>query len=276
VRHIHAGNLNLDKEPRLCFNLVVPVNYISLTMADIVEGKNPVIEALKTDRPINKIVLARGGEFQSAITEIVNLARARGIPVEFVDRKFIDRLAATQSHQGVIAYASVKEYSSLEDLLTISQQKKEPSLYCILDGIEDPYNLGAIIRTAEASGTHGLIIRSRRAVGLTAIVAKASAGAVEYVPVARVPNISQAMLSLKKSGVWIVGIDQDGEVPYIKIDFKLPTAIVIGGEGKGLSDLVKQRCDLLATIPMRGRITSLNASVAAALILYEAFKQRYW
>jgi 23S rRNA (guanosine2251-2'-O)-methyltransferase len=245
-------------------------------MVETIEGKNPVIEALKTGRPINKVMLARGGELHSGIAEILNLAKLRGIPVEFVDRRFIDRLATTPSHQGVIAYTSVKEYNSLDDLLTISQQKKEPPLYCILDGIEDPYNMGAIIRTAEASGTHGLITRSRRAVGLTATVAKASAGAVEYVPVARVPNISQAMLTLKRNGIWVIGIDQTGEIPYSKVDFKLPTAIVIGGEGKGLSDLVKKRCDSLASIPMRGRITSLNASVAAALVLYEAFRQRNW
>jgi 23S rRNA (guanosine2251-2'-O)-methyltransferase len=148
-------------------------------MTETIEGKNPVIEALKTGRPINKIMLARGGELHSGVSEILNLARSRGIPMEFVDRRFIDRLATTPSHQGIIAYTSVKEYNSLEDLLTLSQQKNEPSLYCILDGIEDPYNLGAIIRTAEASGTHGLVTRSRRAVGLTATVAKASAADVE-------------------------------------------------------------------------------------------------
>lgn len=245
-------------------------------MAEIIQGKNPVVEALKTGRPISKVVLAWGGELQSGVAEIMHLARSREIPVEFVDRRIIDRLAVISSHQGVIAYTSVKEYNSLEDLLAVSQQKKEPALYCILDGIEDPYNLGAIIRTAEASGTHGLVTRARRAVGLTATVAKASAGAVEYVPVARVPNISQAMLALKKNDVWVVGIDQAGEIPYAKVDFTLPTAIVIGGEGKGLSDLVKKRCDYLASIPMRGKITSLNASVAAALVLYEAFRQRNW
>ena len=245
-------------------------------MTDTIEGKNPVIEALKTGRPINKVLLARGSGLHAATTEIMNAARARGIPVEFVDRRFIDRMAATTSHQGVIAYTSIKEYLTLEDLLAISQEKKELPLYCVLDGIEDPYNLGAIIRTAEASGIHGVIIRSRRAVGLTATVAKASAGAVEHVPVARVANISQAMLLLKRSGVWVIGIDQGGQTPYHQIDFKVPTAIVIGSEGGGLSDLVKKRCDSLASIPMVGRITSLNASVAAALVMYEAFKQRKW
>ena len=245
-------------------------------MADTIEGKNPVIEALKSGRPINKVLLARNIGRHSAVAEILNLSRSRKIPVEFVERRFIDKLAITSSHQGVIAYTSIKEYITLDDLLTISTDKKEPPLYCILDGIEDPYNLGAIIRTAEASGIHGVVTRSRRAVGLTATVAKASAGAVEYVPVARVSNISQAMLELGKNGVWVVGIDQTGKIPYSQVDFKLPTAIVIGSEGKGLSDLVKKRCDSLAFIPMLGRITSLNASIAAALVMYEAFKQRRW
>ncbi len=245
-------------------------------MADIIEGRNPVIEALRTGRPINKVLLARNVKAQSAVAEILDLSKFRKVPVEYVERRFIDRLTATSSHQGVIAYASVKEYVDLEDLLTISREKNESPLYCILDGIEDPQNLGAIIRTAAASGTHGVIIRSRRAVGLTAAVAKASAGAVEYVPVARVSNISQAMVALKRSGVWVIGIDQTGEIPYSQVDFKLPTAVVIGSEGKGLSDLVKKRCDSLASIPMTEIITSLNASIAAALVMYEAFRQRGW
>ncbi len=245
-------------------------------MADIIEGRNPVIEALRTGRPINKVLLARNVKFQPAVAEILELSKLRKVPVEYVERRFIDRLSPTSSHQGVIAYASVKEYVDLEDLLTISREKNESPLFCILDGIEDPQNLGAIIRTAAASGTHGVIIRSRRAVGLTAAVAKASAGAVEYVPVARVSNISQAMIALKRSGVWVIGIDQTGEIPYIQVDFKLPTAVVIGSEGKGLSDLVKKRCDSLASIPMTEITTSLNASIAAALVMYEAFRQRGW
>jgi len=243
-------------------------------MADIIEGRNPVIEALRTGRPMNKVLLARNIGLHSAVAEILTLAKSRGIPVEYVERRFIDRLTTTSSHQGVIAYASIKEYVALEDLLNISREKNEPPLYCMLDGIEDPQNLGAIIRTAEASGTHGVIIRSRRAVGLTATVAKTSAGAVEYVPVARVSNISQAIAALKRNGVWVVGIDQAGEIPYSQVDFRLPTAMVIGSEGRGLSDLVRERCDSLASIPMLGRIASLNASVAAALVMYEAFRQR--
>jgi 23S rRNA (guanosine2251-2'-O)-methyltransferase len=183
-------------------------------------------------------------------------------------------MSPTGNHQGVIAFAASQKYLVLDDLFSISAEKREPPLYCILDGIEDPQNFGSIIRTAEASGIHGIVIRSRRAVGLTAAVARASAGAIEYVPVAVVPNISQAIEKLKKNNVWSVGIDVEGEVDYTAIDFKSPTAIVIGGEGKGISDLVKKRCDYLASIPMRGKISSLNASVAAALVMYEALHQR--
>jgi 23S rRNA (guanosine2251-2'-O)-methyltransferase len=243
-------------------------------MADIIEGRNPVIETLKSGRPINRILLARDIGRHGAIAEVLHLSQARGIPVEYVTRRVIDESNTTSAHQGVIAYAAVKEYVALENLLIISKERNEPPLYCILDGIEDPQNLGAILRTAEASGIHGVIIRSRRAVGLTAAVAKASAGAVEYVPVARVSNISQAVVTLKRSGVWVVGIDPTGKIDYSQVDFRLATAIVVGGEGKGLSDLVKKRCDSVASIPMRGKITSLNASIAAALVMYEAFKQR--
>ena len=243
-------------------------------MADIIEGRNPVIEMLKSGRPINRIVLARDIGRHGAIAEVLHLSQARGIPVEYVTRRVIDESSTTSAHQGVIAYAAVKEYVALENLLIISKERNEPPLYCILDGIEDPQNLGAILRTAEASGIHCVVIRSRRAVGLTAAVAKASAGAVEYVAVARVSNISQAVVTLKRSGVWVVGIDPSSKIDYSQVDFRLATAIVIGGEGKGLSELVKKRCDSVASIPMRGEITSLNASIAAALVMYEAFKQR--
>lgn len=243
-------------------------------MSDIIAGRNPIIEALKAGRPINKILLARTTGHHPVIAGILHLSRSKGIPVEYVPREVIDNLGTTGTHQGVIAYVAVKDYVTLDDLLAISQERKEPPLYCILDGIEDPHNLGAIIRTAEAAGVHGVVIRSRRAVGLTATVAKASSGAVEYVPVARVPNISQAIETLKKSNVWVVGIDAAAEIEYSKADLKLPTAIVIGGEGKGVSDLVRKRCDYLVSIPMRGRITSLNASIAAGLVMYEALRQR--
>jgi len=245
-------------------------------MSEVIEGRNPVIEALRANRPINKILLARNIGRHSVVAEILHLSQARGIPVEYVSRRVIDGSSRTSTHQGVLAYAAAKEYVTLEDLFIISRERNEAPLYCILDGIEDPQNLGAILRTAEASGIHGVIIRSRRAVGLTPAVAKASAGAVEYVPVARVSNIPQVIVTAKRNSVCVVGIDPKGGINYSQVDFRLPTAIVIGSEGKGLSDLVKKRCDSLASIPMRGKITSLNASIAAALVMYEAFKQRSW
>jgi len=239
-------------------------------MTDIIEGRNPVIEALKSGRPISKILVNRNIGSHQTVAAIFSLAQERGIPVEYVDEHVIKRHSSTGAGQGLIAYAAAKEYMSLDDLISISKEKNEPALYCILDGIEDPHNLGAILRTADATGFHGVIVRSRRAVGLTA----AAAGAVEYVPVARVVNISQAIEILKKNGVWIVGIDMSGEMDYSKMDFTPPTAIVIGGEGKGLSALVKKRCDLVAFISMKGKISSLNASVAAAVVMYEALRQR--
>ena len=243
-------------------------------MSEIIAGRNPVLEALRSGRPINKVLLASNIERHGVIGEILHLAGEQGIPVEYVARPALDRLSMMSNHLGVIALTSVKEYLELEELLTISQQKNEPPFYVVLDGVEDPQNLGSIIRTAEAAGVHGIVIRERRAVGLTAVVAKPSAGAVEYMPVARVNNIAQAIETLKKNNVWVVGIDPSGKMEYDRVDYQPPTAIVIGGEGQGLSDLVKKRCDFLASIPMRGKITSLNAAVAAALAMYAAFRQR--
>lgn len=243
-------------------------------MADIIEGRNPVIEALKSGRPISKILVNRNIGSHHTVAAILSLSKERGIPIEYVDEHVIKSHSSTGAGQGIIAYAAAREYLSLDDLLSISKEKNEPALYCILDGVEDPHNLGAILRTADAAGFHGVIVRSRRAVSLTSAVAKASAGAVEYVPVARVVNISQAIETLKKNGIWVVGIDMAGEMDYSKIDFTPPTAIVIGGEGKGLSELVRKRCDILAFIPMKGKIASLNASVAAAVVMYEALRQR--
>ncbi len=243
-------------------------------MPGIIEGRNPIIESLKAGRPIDKILLDRRVKSSGVIAEILRLAREAGIPVQYVAGPVMERLSTTGASQGVIAYAAAKDYVSLDDLMAISKERNEPVLYCVLDGIEDPHNLGAIIRTVEATGFHGVVVRSRRAVGLTPAVVKASAGAVEYVSVARVANISQAIETLKRNNIWVVGIDMAGETDYGKIDFKPPTAIVIGSEGKGLSSLVKQRCDSLAFIPMKGKIGSLNASVAAAVVMYEAFRQR--
>ena len=241
---------------------------------DIIEGKNPVIEALKAGRPISKILLDKSIGGHGSADQIIRLAKIKGIEIEYINKQAMDRQSLTGSYQGVIALAAAKKYVGLNDLLSISEAKKEPALYLVLDGIEDPHNLGAILRTADATGVHGVVIRERRAVGITPAVTKASAGAVEYVAVAMVANIAQAIETLKKNGVWAVGIDMVGETNYGSVDFKLPTAIIIGGEGKGLSDLVRKRCDLTASIPMQGHISSLNASVAAAVVMYEALRQR--
>jgi 23S rRNA (guanosine2251-2'-O)-methyltransferase len=244
------------------------------TMAFVIEGKNPVIELLKSGHPVDKILLADNVKPGDAVAEILRLAQTKRISVERVPRHIIDKQSTTSANQGVIAYAAPKEYVSLNDLLAVSAEKNEPPLYVILDGIEDPQNLGSILRTAYASGVHGVVIRERRAAGLTAAVAKASAGAVWYMPVASVSSIAGAIETLKKKDIWFIGIDRGGEAEYTHMDFKSSAAIVIGSEGRGLSDLVRKRCDFLAHIPMRGQITSLNASVAAALVMYEAFRQR--
>jgi 23S rRNA (guanosine2251-2'-O)-methyltransferase len=242
-------------------------------MSDIIAGRNPIIEALKAGRPINRILLAENIGRHSGVAEILRMAREQGVPVEYVVKQALDD-SGTPAHQGVVAYTAAKDYVSLEDLLDISRERGEPPFYCILDGVEDPQNLGSILRTAEAAGVHGVVVRSRRAVGLTAAVAKASAGAVEYVPVARVNNIAQAIEDLKKKNIWVTGVDPEGKADYAGIDYRPATAIVVGGEGQGLSALVGKRCDYLVSIPMRGKIGSLNVSVAAALVMYEAARQR--
>ncbi len=184
---------------------------------DTIEGRNPVLEALKSGRPIGKILMAKNIERHSIIAEIIHLAQTRGIPIEYVERQAIDRQSETSANQGILAFTIAKEYVDLDDLLAISRGKNEPAFYVILDGIEDPHNLGAILRTADATGVHGVIIRERRAVGLTPVVEKASAGAIEYVPVARVTNISRTIETLKQNNVWIVGIDQSGNTDYTQV-----------------------------------------------------------
>lgn len=242
-------------------------------MSEIVSGRNPVAEALKAGRAINRILIDKNINRHSVVAEILNRAKEQSIPVEYVDRQVIEK-QVPGVNQGIIAYAAAKEYVTLDDLLTISSEKNEPPFYIILDSVEDPQNLGAILRTAEATGIHGIIIRERREVGLTAAVARASAGAIEYVPVARVTNIAQTIEELKRNNIWVIGIDMNAEIDYRSVDYKVATAIVIGGESSGLSTLVRKRCDLVASISMKGKISSLNASVAAALVMYEAFYQR--
>ena len=243
-------------------------------MSNQIEGRNPILEALRAGRSMNKILISNDVERHSAIAEILYLAKERKVPVEWLSPEILKTKSSTRSPQGVIAYVSAKDYLDIHDLLNISKNKGESAFYVMLDGLEDPHNLGAIIRTADASGVHGVIIPQRRAVGLTVTVAKTSAGAIEYVPVARVVNLNNAIKTLKENNIWVIGIDQDGKRSFIEIDFKLPTAIVIGGEGKGLSRLVKENCDEVVSIPMKGKISSLNASVAAAVAMYEVVRQR--
>lgn len=242
-------------------------------MQDIISGRNPVREALKAGRAINKIMVAKSSH-TGPIGEITELARQRKIVVQTVDRQVIDRLVPDVLHQGVIAYAAPKAYAEVADMLALAEAKGQPPFILILDEINDPHNLGAIIRTADAAGVHGVVIPQRRAVALTSTVAKASAGAVEYVPVARVTNIAQTIRLLQEQGLWVVGADMQGPEVYWQARLDGPLALVIGGEGKGLGRLVKERCDSLVRLPMLGQVGSLNASVATALLAYEALRQR--
>lgn len=241
---------------------------------DIIEGRNPVIEAIKSGRSINKILVIKG-EREGSINYLIAAALEKKIVVQEVERAKIESLSITGAHQGVIAFVSAKDYVELEDILKIPSEKGEDPFILILDGITDAHNLGAILRTADAAGVHGVIIPKRRAIGLTAAVAKASAGAIEYVPVARVTNISQTIDYLKKQNIWVAGTDSAEEnKSFQNSDLKGPIALVIGSEGEGLSRLVKEKCDFTIRIPMKGQISSLNASVAAAIVMYEVVRQR--
>lgn len=242
-------------------------------MNDLVEGKNAVIEALRANRPINKVLVAEGIN-QRGMQEIYRLARELGVPVQQVDRRKLDAVARTQGHQGVIAQASPKAYVDIDEILTAAAQSPCPPLLVLLDDLEDPHNLGAILRSADAAGAHGVVIPKRHGVPLTAAVAKASAGAVEYVPVARVGNMVQTIDDLKGKGIWVAGATMEAIKPHYEEDFSGPLALVIGGEGNGLSRLVKEKCDFLVRIPMQGRLNSLNAAVSASILLFEAVRQR--
>lgn len=244
------------------------------TEADgLIEGRNAVIEALRVGTSIDKIYLQKG-ETDRTLGHIASTARAAGIVVVDADKRKLDFMSRTKAHQGVIALASVREYVSVEDILNIARQKVENPLLVICDEISDPHNLGAIIRTAECAGAHGVIIPKRRSAGLTSIVGKTSAGAVSYVPVARVPNIAALLKELQKEGVWVFGTAAEGNTTLYDADLKGPAAIVIGSEGDGMTRLVREGCDFLVSIPMKGKISSLNASAAAAILLYEAVRQR--
>jgi 23S rRNA (guanosine2251-2'-O)-methyltransferase len=240
---------------------------------EFVAGRNSVLEALKGERTINKIFVTKG-ERTGSLREIVGLAKSRGLVVQEVEQAKLDTITSGMKHQGVVATVSPVAYVEIEDILEKARQLKEPPFIILLDELEDPHNVGAILRTADAAGVHGVLIPKRRGCPLSATVAKTSAGAVEYVAVARVGNIVQTMELLKKAGLWIVGADMEGEKSYYETDLKGPILVVVGSEGRGLSRLTKEACDFVVRIPMRGRISSLNASVACSLLLYEVMRQR--
>ena len=239
----------------------------------VLEGRNAVMEALRSGRTIDKVYLA-AGETDSGLARLAAMAREAGAVVSPVDRRKLDRMSATGAHQGIIAQAAAHAYVSIEEMLELAARRGEPPLLVVCDELSDPHNLGAILRSAECAGAHGVVIPKRRGVGLTATVAKASAGAVEYMPVARVPNLAATLRELKARGVWVYGAAAGGAAPLYQADLKGPAALVIGSEGRGMSRIVAETCDLLVSSPMNGRISSLNASAAAAILLYEAVRQR--
>ena len=240
---------------------------------DVLVGRNAVTEALKSGRGINKLWIA-SGDREGSVAEIAALAKERGIVVQYVERAKIEALAGGHRHQGVLAYVAPVPYAELEDILKATEAKGEAPFIVLLDELEDPHNLGALLRTADATGVHGILIPKRRSVSLNATVAKTSAGAVEYVPVARIGNIAQTLKKLKEKGFWVAGADMDGEKAYYEADLTGPLVLVVGSEGKGMSRLTKEACDFIVRMPMVGRINSLNASVAGSILMYESMRQR--
>ena len=240
---------------------------------DVLVGRNAVTEALKSGRGINKLWIA-SGDREGSVAEIAALAKERGIVVQYVERAKIEALAGGHRHQGVLAYVAPVPYAELEDILKAAEVKGEAPFIVLLDELEDPHNLGALLRTADATGVHGILIPKRRSVSLNATVAKTSAGAVEYVPVARIGNIVQTLKKLKEKGFWVAGADMDGEKAYYEADLTGPLVLVVGSEGKGMSRLTKEACDFIVRMPMVGRINSLNASVAGSILMYESMRQR--
>jgi 23S rRNA (guanosine2251-2'-O)-methyltransferase len=236
-------------------------------MAHTLSGIHPVREALRAGRPVDRVLVARGTGGPK-VQEIIELARGRGIPVRFEAREALERLAPGAVHQGVVAIGAAHQYRDLDEL------PEGAELLVLLDGVEDPHNLGAILRTAHAAGASAVLIPERRAVGLTEIVVKASAGAIEYLPVVRVGNVSQAIEKLKKAGYWIYGLDERGSETYDQVAFNRPTLLVLGGEGHGLHEQVRKHCDVVVRIPMAGEVASLNVSVAAGVVLFEWKRRR--
>ena len=240
---------------------------------ELIEGRNAVIEALRAGRSIDKIYLARG-DVDKTLGHIASKAREKNIVVVECDRRKLDFMSATHAHQGVIALCAVKEYCSVEDILSDAREKGEAPFVVVCDEISDPHNLGAIIRTAECAGAHGVIIPKRRSAGLTAIVDKASAGAAEHMRIARVPNIPAAIGELKEAGLWVYGTAADGKNDLWHTDFTGAVALVIGSEGDGMGRLVREKCDFVVSLPMKGQVGSLNASAAAGIVMYEVLRQR--
>lgn len=238
-----------------------------------IEGRNPVLEALKSGREIDKI-LVQSGEKNGSLKKIIAVAREKKIVVTETERRRLDAMSVTHSHQGVIAFAAAREYSTVEDILKSAADKDEQPFIVIADDLTDPHNLGSVIRTANAAGAHGVIIPKRNSVGLSPVVEKTSAGALEFTPVARVSNLASTIEFLKKKNIWVVGADMDGSETIYTHDFSGAVAIVVGSEGKGVSRLVREKCDFIVSIPMNGQINSLNASVAAALMMYEVVRTR--
>ncbi|OOB75964.1 RNA methyltransferase [Clostridium haemolyticum] len=240
---------------------------------DLIEGRNAVIEALKSDRTVEYVMIAKGS-VTGSINKVVAIAKDKGIVIKEVDRKKLDSMSITGSHQGVIAIVTPYQYCEVEDILKCAEEKGEDPFILILDEIEDPHNLGSIMRTAEICGVHGIIIPKRRNVGITPTVYKTSAGATEYMRVAKVANLNRAIDNIKEKGIWVYGADMSGESYCFQTNFKGAVALVIGSEGRGVSKLTKEKCDVLVKIPMVGNITSLNASVAAGIMMYEVLKQK--
>ena len=240
---------------------------------ETIEGRNAVIEALRAGRPMDKLFISRG-EVDKTLGHIAAKAREKGVVVVEVDRRKLDFMSHTQAHQGVIAVCAVREYCTVEDILAIARERGEAPFVIICDEISDGHNLGAIVRTAECAGAHGVVIPKRRSAGLTAVVDKASAGAAEHMAIARVPNIPALLRQLKEQGLWIYGTAAGGSSPLWQTDFTGPLALVIGSEGDGMGRLVEEGCDFVVSLPMKGRLGSLNASAAAAIVMYEILRQR--
>ena len=249
-----------------------PLDVVELP-EDMVAGRNAVMEALKGSRSVNKLMIANGST-EGSIKEIIAVAKDKGVNIQYWDRSKLDSIARGIRHQGVLAQVAPVQYAELEDILQVAKDRNEPPFIVLLDELEDPHNLGAILRTADAAGVHGVLIPKHRSCPLSATVAKTSAGAVEHVPVARVGNLVQTIKKLKQEGLWVAAADMDGK-DYYDTDLTGPLLLIIGSEGQGVGRLVKEQCDFVVRIPMVGKINSLNASVAGSILMYEAMKQRH-